>query len=644
MSFTIVRHPMISTLLALCLLLAATPASTAAPGEEDEPLVYVGDDGVSESGYSNGWHDGRMRPAIGVQNYQVMRANRTHPEWSDGLGWTYSHAPNLAFWNGKLYYHYLTTPVGEHIPPGVTMLATSNDGKHWSRPRVLFPIATWAETNEVREEVVHNLVMHQRMGFYVATDGRLLTFGFYGINDGHGMGRVVREIYADDTTGPIYFIRPNDNWEKGFPYPLYTESPDDGFIAACEAFLADPVRRVQWWEENWLAKDAREFYGFDPLPDGNDVEPGKAFNFFTRPDGVIVGLFKDRWATLTRDGGQHWSKPSKAPTLTYGGAKIWVQRTDDGRYAAVYNPTGTPARHPLAVAVSDDGVHFDKLAAIHVELPIKRFWGLHKRPGQQYVRGIVEGNGNPPGDDLWVAYSVTKEDMWISRVPVPIRREVTGPVADNFDAMEPGGVVTDWNVYCPQWCPVQVVNGPGEGIRSLMLADQDPYDYAKAVRVFGRAGRQSVSFSLLIDESGAPLDIEVTSGRGDRHVQLRIDYDRALLALVAAGEPVAIGQLAPGIWHDFQIELDAPARSFALSVDGRKTIMNAPFAAQGGADADAPERIEFRTGDYRMEDDISKAQGLGDNEPGWDEPDADQPAAPGVYYLRDFSTTQVSPP
>ena len=81
-------------------------------GDASEPVRYVGGKRADTN-----YHDGRLQPAIGVQNYQVMRANRSHPEWSDGLGWTYSHAAMLAYWNGKFYYQYLTNPTGEHVTP-----------------------------------------------------------------------------------------------------------------------------------------------------------------------------------------------------------------------------------------------------------------------------------------------------------------------------------------------------------------------------------------------------------------------------------------------------------------------------------------------------------------------------------------------
>jgi MtaA/CmuA family methyltransferase len=96
-------------------------------------------------------------------------------------------------------------------------------------------------------------VMHQRMGFYVAPNGRLLTLGFYGYcetpqhspNAGNGLGRVVREIRADGSFGPIHFIRYNRHAgfnESNTSYPFYTTSQDAGVLEACNALLADKKR------------------------------------------------------------------------------------------------------------------------------------------------------------------------------------------------------------------------------------------------------------------------------------------------------------------------------------------------------------------------------------------------------------------
>src|SRR5205085_1130973 len=102
--------------------------------------------------------------------------------------------------------HFLSNPVGEHVPPGRTLLVTSKDGNNWSDPVVIFPPYKIPDgtTKEGRTETAKDLfaVNHQRMGFFVSKKNRLLTLAYYGIvlgkgddpNDGNGIGRVVREI------------------------------------------------------------------------------------------------------------------------------------------------------------------------------------------------------------------------------------------------------------------------------------------------------------------------------------------------------------------------------------------------------------------------------------------------------------------
>ena len=185
----------------------------AVPGTPAEPVRYVGDEKVDQS-----YSDGRLRPVIGVENYQVFRANRSYPELSDGLGYTYSHAPVMAYWKGKFYLEYVISPVFEAEVPGHSALTMSGDGRNWSMPVVCFP------SFELPDGSMS--LTHQRMGFYVAPNGRLLVTTFHGFttpgpNDGRGMGRTVREIYEDGSLGPIYILRYNRHagWgEKSYPY------------------------------------------------------------------------------------------------------------------------------------------------------------------------------------------------------------------------------------------------------------------------------------------------------------------------------------------------------------------------------------------------------------------------------------------
>lgn len=45
--------------------------------------------------------DGGLKPVVGVQNIQVLRANCNQPEQADGDGWTYAHHQDLAVWKGR---------------------------------------------------------------------------------------------------------------------------------------------------------------------------------------------------------------------------------------------------------------------------------------------------------------------------------------------------------------------------------------------------------------------------------------------------------------------------------------------------------------------------------------------------------------
>lgn len=198
-------------------------------------------------------HDGQLSPVVGVHNIQLVRANREHPDASNGNGWTYNHQPMLAYWNGQFFYQYLADPSDEHVPPSQTFLMTSKDGYRWTNPEIVFPPYQVPDgyTKESRPGVQAKdliAIMHQRVGFYVSKSGKLITMGNYGValdkkddpNDGNGIGRVVREIKKDGSYGPIYFIYYNHGFnEKNTDYPYFKKSKDREFVKICSWIRAN---------------------------------------------------------------------------------------------------------------------------------------------------------------------------------------------------------------------------------------------------------------------------------------------------------------------------------------------------------------------------------------------------------------------
>ena len=581
---------------------------------DDAPVLVTGK-GSESLDFSH--QDGRLAPVVGVQNYQVYRSNREHPELASELNFTYNHAPMLAYWNGRFYLEFLAAPQDEHQYPTVTLLASSMDGRRWSTPKVTFPAFT-------PEGDRHQTITHQRMGFSVSSDNRLLVLAFYGRwpspNEGDGIGRVVREVYENNRLGPIYFIRYNRHagWnESNTPYPFYRESPDAGFVAACDELLANKLRTQQWWEED-RSKDG--FYAFE----GHGFL-GKAFSWYTRPDGQTVGFWKAGYAALSPDGGKTWTKAKKLPSIIVGHAKMWGQQTDDGRFAMVYNPH-FEWRYPLVVNTGDDGVTFSNMAVVHGELPRLRYQGGAKDMGPQYVRGIVPGNGNPPGGDMWLTYSMSKEDIWVSRVPVPIRDRVEGWVDDTFDDLIPGGVVRNWNIYSPRWAPIDVVEFPSVVDKSLQLNDWEPCDYARAVRVFPQSKRVTVQFDLLAGQaSHGRMEIDLLSRGGLRPIRLMLGSNGKVQA-IQGDQIVDLQSYKANTWFSLQVDLDADSQRFSVSIDGKRILEDAQFAEK----ASSVERLSFRTGRYRR---IGAGLGIGRCNRAADLPGAGEAARKATYHV-----------
>ena len=554
-------------LLNTCCLSVFSQTGTVA-----EPVAYVGGEICNPR-----LHEGGFRYAIGVENIQVMRANRTHPEEAEDYGWTYNHAPNITYWQGKFYLEYLSNPVDEQQPPGQTLLVTSVDGRRWSKPVVAFPPYKAPEGVTIPKPY-YGYIMHQRMGFYTAPDGRLLLLAFYGhsynpFKEG-GIGRVVREIYPDGSMGPIYFIRYSSHtkWDaSNTAYPFYTQSKDKGFRKACEALLADRLKTLQWIDED------RGLDGFYTLKDS--INRVQATNWYHRQDGKVVALWKWSYAALSADEGQTWSTPVRVPSLIMAGGKQWGQRTSDGRYAICYNPIETqPYRYPLITITSDDGIRFDSMCVVHGEVPPRRFFGENKDFGPCYVRGITEGEQQPKDQNMWLTYSVNKEDIWVARVPLPVRTTWNGPVNDRFDQILPHDVIPNWNLYRPKWANV-FADG-----RSLCLTDSDRYDYARAIRVFEQGKRVNIRLRLkVVTENGEPFEIDVTDRHGERMLSLSLK-DGVICSLQQT-----LATYHPNEWMDINLTLDTDKRTFTCY--GR--TLPALHAVN------SVERISFRTGSWR---------------------------------------------
>ena len=158
--------------------------------------------------------------------------------------------------------------------------------------------------------------------------------------------------------------------------------------------------------------------------------------------------------SISEDGGHTWAEPVlRAKGFVNSNAKIWGQRLSDGTYATVYNPS--EFRWPLAISLSKDGLEYTTLNLVHGEI----LRCAMEEITNHMVLNIPVHSGrkrSPADGDLWVSYSVNKEDMWISRIPVPVEINASAHADDDFSKSGSIAELTNWNIYSPVWAPVSL--------------------------------------------------------------------------------------------------------------------------------------------------------------------------------------------
>jgi hypothetical protein len=174
---------------------------------------------------------------------------------------------------------------------------------------------------------------------------------------------------------------------------------------------------------------------------------------------------------------------------------------------------------------------------------------------------------------MWLAYSVNKEDIWVSRIPIPIQAEGTG-----------------WNIYVPKWAEVSVDGSDAD--KQVRLEDHDPYDYARADRVFPPSSKITAEFEVMPKHLG-PRDLEIELwGEFDDARPARIVLNPDGNIEIAGAE---FAQCSIGQWMKFQINADATSGEFGVSINGAPAI-HFKFMDK----TNLLDRLVFRTGQYRL--------------------------------------------
>ena len=103
-------------------------------------------------------------------------------------------------------------------------------------------------------------------------------------------------------------------------FNAYNDLLDDNIFLSQQDYgnLLEPENRMKWF-------DPSQCEGSENL-EYPALEFGKAMCFYRRKDGVMVGISKCRWITLSSDGGKTWSQPDRLKSLITGNEKGWASQ------------------------------------------------------------------------------------------------------------------------------------------------------------------------------------------------------------------------------------------------------------------------------------------------------------------------------
>lgn len=327
--------------------------------------------------------DARPRGGVNQHNYLVHHEGRYFAMWSDGPG--------------------IEDQVGQRVK-----YATSRDGLQWSEPQFLTPIPP-------------------RSGPDSPHYGKRTSKGFRYI--ARGFWQREQQLYAlaalDEAAGffgsrlALHAFRWQAGEKQWLPLGPIADNAINNFPPQRLAtgqwmmsrrtfdyrrrgvqFLVGGTDSLKAWESFPVLGSSSELKAEEPV-------------WYRLPDDALVALFRDNrgskflYRSFSTDAGRTWSKPTRTnfPDAT---SKLYAKRLRDGLYVLISN-SNPKARDPLTVALSRDGMTYDRLAVLiggrQVDYP-----------------HAIEHDGH-----LLVAFSGAKQRIEVLKIPTKALQQIKMP-------------------------------------------------------------------------------------------------------------------------------------------------------------------------------------------------------------------------
>lgn len=363
--------------------------------------------------------------------YPVLRGVESFPIYhATPLAGVYSHHAQIGHFQGTFFAAWSNHEWGEDGPGQRVLCSLSSNGRNWKPPFVCLP-----SLGGMRKPERYGRVLTAEA--WVVADGEMYVVGDVNekpgpehkiasgyettesgqkrmLFDGRvGWGRVARSMAPNGDMGPIFWLVDDPPAPiEGFPkYPDARDARYREVANQINHVLANPLHMPAW-----------DFLNHTDRPRSIDNHEMCEPTAYRRPDGVLVKLSRDcgphqshrMYASLSKDGGKTWTTPVRT-NIPDSPSKAVTGALPNGKIYLIGNQIPASAhgfRDPLTIALSSDGKTFNWAATIRHGTPPLRYPGHAKNRGFQYPSALVVGKV------LWVIYSINKEDVAISRVPL----------------------------------------------------------------------------------------------------------------------------------------------------------------------------------------------------------------------------------
>jgi|GEM_PF-1548321 hypothetical protein len=399
---------------------------------------------------------GKLPPSLPMST-RYFTVNRGAPETEVGA---FSTLPNVAHFQGRLIVTW-QNHVKDEDQPGqrIQMRQSTDGGKTWlpdlaQPPTALSPslgamLAKGEKTRALRRTQWNS-------GFAFTDDGQQLwVIANVGESMDKGLGLLALQIKPNGNRGDAIWLEDSaPAVETG--YPVYPTMSEPRFTKIGKSIRAVIDNRTA---EHAATYDTKRRNGDTANPatirhpslpgspiDGQRlIEPSQSYRV---KDGTLVRFWRNYgnttrdlfiwrlYVSLSHDDGKTWSVPERTH-IPSNSTRQKVGSLPDGRTFLIHNPythgdnfwqgadaellkTASPpekiggARKVLTLSLSDDGKNFNRAWTIrHLETP-PRIEGHSKRHYD-----VANPAATVVGDDLFIVYSLNKEDIELCHVHLP---------------------------------------------------------------------------------------------------------------------------------------------------------------------------------------------------------------------------------